>query len=55
MLSEKCSSIKLINRHNVLQLEDSSEHGRALESVGTIPTSDVVECRKSVYVPKIKH
>ena len=40
-VSEKCSSIKLINRYNVLQHEDSTEHGRALESVVTSPICGV--------------
>ena len=30
-VGEKCSSIKLINCCNVLQHEDSTEHGRALK------------------------
>ena len=32
--------MKLINGYNVFQHEDSAEHGRAFESVGTSPICD---------------
>ena len=52
-VSEKCDSIKLVNRYNVLQHEDSTEHGRAFERVGMTPIRDVGQGRKPVA--KIKH
>ena len=52
-VSEKCGSLKLINRYNALQREENTERGRALESVGTSPICDVGQTRKPVS--KIKH
>ena len=52
-VSEKCDTMKLINRYHVLQHEDSTEHGKAFERVGMTPIRDVGQSRK--HVAKIKH
>ena len=51
-VSEKFGNIKLIN-NNLLQHEDSTEHGRAPEIVGTSSICDVGQSRKAI--PKLNH
>ena len=52
-VSENCGSMKIMNCYNVLQHKDSTEHGRAIESVVTSPICGVGQSRKPA--PKIKH
>ena len=47
-ISEKCGSIKLINRYNGLLHEESAEHSRAPEIVNTSPIYDVGQSTKAI-------